>query len=357
MNMLLQKYLAIVQKLIPQSEAKSLIGLDVGTNSCKAVELVRKGEKYQLVKFAVEPMVNGNPKETIKKTWDRVAASGKSPATAVFGKGTLIRFITMPRMSLEELKSSFALEADKYFPFPQDQIYMDCYILDNKGKDNKMSVLIAAAKKELVDARVKTLTDLGLHPEIITLNSIAVANAVSALGYRHEAASGPKEEKPSSAAAILDMGGEVANLTILIDNLPAFTRDIFIGSQEITKNISRNLGISLAEAEKLKFQPGDKATEILNASDSILMDLISEIRLSFDYFVTEKNIPVPCLLFTGGGSLLTGVRDFLAKHLEVKVIRWDPLELLELAPGVSKEDIASQGSKLTVALGLAFSQA
>jgi type IV pilus assembly protein PilM len=357
MNALLQKYLTIVQKFIPQSETKPLIGLDLGTNSCKVVELIRKGDKYLLTNFTVEPIVDGNPKDTIKKTWEKIAVSGKSPATAVFGKGTLIRFITMPKMSLEELKSSFALEADKYFPFPQDQIYMDCYILDNKGKENKMSVLIAAAKKELVDVRVKMLTELGLNPELITLNSIAVANAVGTLGYKQEGPVGPAAAPgTSSAVAILDMGGEVSNLTILIDNVPAFTRDIFIGSQEITKNISRSLNISLEEAEKLKFQPGDRASEIVNASDSILMDLVSEIRLSFDYFVTEKNTPVPILLFTGGGSLLGGILDFLAKHLEVKVMRWDPIEAVELGPAVSKEAIASQGSKLTVALGLALSQ-
>src|SRR3989338_9053753 len=357
MSALLQKYLTIVQKFIPQSETKSFVGIDLGTNSCKLVELVRKGEKYQLTNFAVEPILNGNAKETVKKVWGKVSEAGRSPATAVSGKGTLIRFITMPRMNLAELKSSFALEADKYLPFPQDQIYMDCYILDSKGKENKMSVLIAASKKELVDSRVKALNELGLHPELITLNSIAVANALSALGVKSEtsAAAGGKEEK-SSAVAILDLGGEVSSLTILIDNLPLFTRDIFIGGQEITKNISRAMGLSIEDAEKLKYEPGDKLTEILNASDSILADLISEVRLSFDYFVTEKNIPVLLLLFTGGGSMLGGVMDVLAKQLEVKVMRWDPIELLDLGPGISKEAIASQGSKLTVALGLALSQ-
>ena len=138
MSALLQKYLTIVQKFIPQSQTKSFVGLDLGTNSCKLVELVRKGEKYQLTNFAVEPILNGNAKETVKKVWGKVSEAGRSPATAVSGKGTLIRFITMPRMNLAELKSSFALEADKYLPFPQDQIYMDCYILDSKGKEKKM---------------------------------------------------------------------------------------------------------------------------------------------------------------------------------------------------------------------------
>src|SRR5690349_11351454 len=178
MNALLQKYLNFVQKFIPQPETKPFVGLDIGTSSCKIVEVIRKADRYQLTHWAIEPIVDGNIKDAVKKIMGKVSDSGRSPAIAVFGKGTLIRFITMPKMSLEELKSSFALEADKYFPFPQDQIYMDCYILDNKGKDNKMSVLIAASKKELVDSRVKSLGELGLHPEQISLNSIAIANAL-----------------------------------------------------------------------------------------------------------------------------------------------------------------------------------
>ena len=354
MNALLQKYLTTVKKFIPQPESKSFIGLDIGTHSCKLVELVHKGGKYQLTNFTIEPITNGNPKDSIKKAWAKISDPARSPTTAVFGKGTLIRFITIPRMSLEELKSSFTLEADKYFPFPQDQIYMDCYILDSKGKENKMSVMIAAAKKELIDGRVKVLADLGLHPELITLNSIAVANAVGALGLKADSISTPGPKEP--AVAILDMGEEVSNLTILVDNLPRFTRDIFIGGQEMTKSISRMMGMSLEEAEKLKYQPGDKLPDIFNAADSVLMDFVSEIRLSFDYFVTEKNTTIPLLLFTGGGSMLSGLMDILAKHLEVKVMRWDPIEFLDLAPGISRETVASQGSRLIVALGLALSQ-
>lgn len=355
MNDLLQKYLTIVQRFIPQAETKPLVGLDIGTDSCKIVELVRKADRYQLTHWAIEPIVNGNVKESVKKVIGKVSDSGRTPAVAVFGKGTLIRFITMPRMSLEELKSSFALEADKYFPFPQDQIYMDCYILDNKGKENKMSVLIAASKKELVDSLVKTLGEVGLHPEIISLNSIAVANALGALGFKPNGQNAAEPEK-SSAVAVLDMGGEVSNLTILIDNLPRFTRDMFIGGQDLTKSISRTLGISAEEAEKLKGQPGEKLPDILSAIDSVLMDLVSEIRLSFDYFMTERNISVPLLVFTGGGSKMSGVMDALGKQLEIKVMRWDPADLVDLGPDVSKEAVAANAGKLTVALGLALSQ-
>lgn len=355
MNDLLQKYLTVVQRFIPQAETKPFVGLDIGTDSCKIVELVRKADRCQLTHWAIEPIVNGNVKESVKKVIGKVSDSGRTPAIAVFGKGTLIRFITMPRMSLEELKSSFALEADKYFPFPQDQIYMDCFILDNKGKENKMSVLIAASKKELVDGLVKTLGEVGLHPEVISLNSIAVANALGTLGFKPSGQNAVEPEK-SSAVAVLDIGGEVSNLTIFIDNLPRFTRDIFIGGQDFTKSISRTLGISAEEAEKLKVQPGAKLPDILSAIDSVLMDLVSEIRLSFDYFMTERNISVPLLVFTGGGSKMSGVMDALGKHLETKVMRWDPVDLVDLAPDVSKEAISANAGKLTVALGLALSQ-
>ena len=213
--------------------------------------------------------------------------------------------------------------------------------------------MIAAAKRELVDERVKVLNELGLNPELISLNSIAVANAIGALGFKTNNAE-PVEKSPP--VAILDIGGEYSNLSILMDNLPMFTRDIFIGGQEMTKTISHMLGISLEEAEKLKQEPGNKLPEILTALDSVLVDFVSEVRLSLDYFVTEKNTSVPVLLFTGGGSMLNGIMDFFAKQLEVKTLRWDPAELVDLAPEVFKEATSFQGIRLTVALGLALSQ-
>lgn len=346
MHPILQTYFATIKQFLPDQKQEFAVGLDVGSGYCKLVEIAKTDKSYKLLNWAIEPVNNGDTNAAIKKILTTVELP-KIVYTSVFGKGTLIRYIDMPRMPLDELKNSFSIEADKYFPFAQDQIYTDCYILDPQGKTKQMPVLAAAAKKDLVDQRVKLLTDLGIQVNFLGLNPIALANVIHVLGISNDI-------KSDGAVALLDMGETVSNLIILVNRLPRFTRDIFIGGRDFTKRISNTLGVSVQEAEKLKVQPGARLPEVLNACEASVMNLVQEIRLSFDYFVTEKNVEITQLLLTGGASRLEGISTVFEKNLELKISPWNPLSPLEIAPEVAREDLHIKSFKLGVALGLAL---
>ena len=353
MEQLLENYFSFVKKLLPDEKGVTKVGLDIGVDSCKFIALARMGEKYEIQAWGIESIGTGGLVECLKSIPTKYTLPNKYPAVSVSGKGTLIRYIDMPRMSLEDLKKSFSIEVDKYFPFDQNSIYTDCSILDPKSKEKKMAVLIAAVKKEMVDERIQALTGAGLEPQQVTINAIAVANAFQILG----SGSGDSVDKSKNQAkAILDIGDSVSNLMILKDGVPRFTRDIFIGSQEITKRIMNTFGLTAQEAEKLKRHPGDQAETVFNTCESTIMNWISEIRLSLDYFITEKNIQVDQLLLTGGGSMMQNLETLFEKNLDLTVRKWDLLSNLSLAPTVSKEEIAKHAPRLSVAIGLALSQ-
>lgn len=355
LNQLLEEYFRFVKKLLPSEKGVTKVGLDLTSNCVKFVELAQIGEQYEIQGWGIESFGNASVAEGLKSALSRHPLSGKSPVISVSGKGTLIRYIDMPRMSNDELKRSFSLEVDKYFPFDQNSIYTDCSILDPKNKDKKMAVLIAAVKKEMIDERIRVLVAAGLEPQQITINAIAVANAYLKFG-------GPKNSVDSNdkskncAKAILDLGDSVSNLMILKDSVPRFTRDIFIGSQEITKRIANTLGLSLEEAQRLKSEPGEQLENIYNACESTISNWVSEIRLSLDYFITEKNIQVDELLLTGGGSMLSGIETVFEKNLDLRVRKWDILAGVNFAKEVNREEILKQAPRLAVAVGLALSQ-
>lgn len=344
-----EKYFAAIKGLIPSKVVIPAVGLDIGEGSCKMVELEKSGDTFEILNWAVEPIENNDVAGAIRKIFTEKNIQSRSPYTAVLGKGTLIRYIDMPRMPLEDLRKSFELEADKYFPFPADQIYTDCYILDPKGKEKKMSVLVAAAKKEIVNERIELFSKLDLQTGFIGINPIAIANVFHILGTT-QGTSVP------GVSAVLDMGATVSNLIIMSDSLPRFTRDIYIGGEEFNKRISNVMGVGTSEAEKIKRNPGKKLEEILSACDSVLTHLISEIRLSFDYFITERNVSVSKLYLTGGASSLQGLPEFFTKNLDIPVEQWNPLEAFRLAEGISPEAIQKDVCRLGVALGLALYQ-
>ena len=353
MSPLLQKYFSAIKKILPIRENLPSVGLDIGTSACKVVVLQKDAGAYRLLSWAIEPVRNGDQKQAVKKLLSGVVPAPQSVLMAVSGKGTLIRYIDLPRMALSDLKKSFAIEADKYFPFPLDRIYTDCHILDANGKDNKMAVLVAAAKKELIDDRLAMMTELGLPTDFISLDAIAIANAVHVLGLTpagEAAAPAAKDE----AAAVLEIGELSSGLTIFVDNLPCFSRDIYLGGRDLTKAISSALGLDYDQAEALKNHPGPRREEVVRACEVVIAKLVAELRLSFDYFITEKNVSQVRLWLTGGGGRLTGMDEDLSRHLDMPVSRWDPTALLAVAEGVDRAALGQQAAQLATAMGLAL---
>ncbi len=347
MHPLLKTYFGIIKKFLPTHTESTSVGLDIGSGECKLIEIKKNGDSFEIVNWAVETINNGDIHKAISQSLSHLSTPCTSLYTAVFGKGTLIRYIDMPRMSLNDLKNSFSIEADKYFPFASDQIYTDCYILDPQSKEKQMAVMAAAAKKELIDQRLKLLTDLGLPVSFIGIAPIALSNVYNTLGPSSDI-------KEVSVVAMLDMGDSVSSLTILVDRIPRFTRDIFIGGKEFTKRISNALNVPLNEADQLKKNPGERLTEVMSILDNAVVNIVQELKLSFDYFTTEKGKEVGMLLITGGSSLLEGMDKIFEKQLEMKVYRWNPVTSLKTSSNIDTVEMNKNSYKLGVALGLAL---
>jgi len=338
------QYVSLVNRLIPKPAAPAVIGIDIGTSSIKAVELGQAAGGYEIRHWAIEPLAGTDTKGALKKIVDRLRFNNQLLSCAVFGKGTLIRYVDLPRMPLEDLRKSYIFDLDKYFPFDPKSIYTDCSILDPDSKDKKMLVLMAAVKREIVDERLKLFKEAGLELNRVTINSIATANAFSRLG--------PQLSPSGKAKAVLDIGGSASCLMIFKDSSPRFARDIFVGSQEMTKKIANAMGLDAPQAEAVKLAPGDKSAQILEACEMPINNLITEIRLSMDYFMTEKNIQVDELFLGGGGSLLNGIEAMFEKNLNLPVKIWNPLGSARLKTPAASKDIQTYAVQFGVALGL-----
>ena len=341
---LFAQYISWVNHLIPKPAQAPVIGIDIGTSSVKAVELGQSAGGLEIRQWAIEPLAGNDAKSALKKIAERLHINNQALVSSVFGKGTLIRYIDMPRMPLEDLRKSYVFELDKYFPFDPKNIYTDCSILDPDGKDKKMFVLLAAVKKEMVDERLKLFKDAGFELSRMTINSIAMANVFNRLG--------PQVKPSGKAKAVLDIGGSASCFMIFKDLNPRFARDIFVGGQELTKKIANAMGVDGAQAEEIKRQPGEKLPQVIEACEMPVNNLISEIRMSMDYFMTEKNVQVDELFLGGGGSLLTGIEGVFEKNLGLPVKIWNPLGSVHMNAPAASGDIQNYAAQFGVALGL-----
>ncbi len=342
-------YLGFVNRLIPKHTQVPVVGIDIGTSYVKAVQITKPGNAFVLDAWGIERIEGGNAPEALRKLLAGVDfSSEKVPVTSVSGKGTLIRYMDMPQMPLEDLRKSLTFDLDKYFPFDPQSIYTDCAILDQKPKEKKMSVLVVAVKKEIIDERIKLFKEAGLELGHITVNSIALANAFSSVG--------PTVVSSANAKAVLDIGGAVSNISMIKDASPLFTRDIFIGNQDITLQAANILGVEASKPEELNRTIGQQTSEVLEAFGAAVSNLVGEVRLSLDYFMTEKNIQVDEMYLLGGGSLTKGMEHIFEKQLGMSVRRWDPLALVQLGASATASDVRTFSSQLGVAIGLGVSK-
>lgn len=147
---------------------KSLgIGLDIGSSTVKVVKLRFLRDKVELFDFHLEP-VQSNLTETLKKI--KEAKGIQAANIGLCGPSTVIRYVNFPKMNMLELRQALKFEAQKHIPFSMEEINLDGYILQDNLPDNKMLVLIAAVKKDLINQRLKLMEEAGLAADIIDID-------------------------------------------------------------------------------------------------------------------------------------------------------------------------------------------
>ncbi len=344
-------------------KTKSIIGLDIGSTSVKAVECAVKSKGIELVRVGVaklppEAIVQGaflNSAAVVSAIQEAIAIAGiksKQVATAVSGHSVIVKKISLPAMSREELDESIRWEAEQYIPFDINEVNLDFQIVEGSEVDGQMDVLLVAAKKDLIDDYVQVITDAGLQPVVIDVAAFAVENAFHA-NY---------ESSPEDVVALVNIGSQVVNINIVSRGAPAFTRDISTGGNAYTEEIQKALSISWEEAERMKVGGSrhEESQEVVpqEVEDSIRQvteTVLGEISRSLDFFAaTAAESRIGRVFLSGGGSLVSGLESAFQGKTNLPVERLNPLARIVPASSLDARMLEDLGPALAVATGLAL---
>ncbi|MCX6356603.1 MAG: type IV pilus assembly protein PilM [Candidatus Aureabacteria bacterium] len=334
-------------------KARQSVGLDIGYSSIKMVAVTRSAETVALFDCASTPLpgVSDAPvplNELKRALTDTVGRSGLDLSdlrVSVSGKGAIVRHTDMPRMSVTELRSSIRYEAETLLPFSLDDCIFDCHILDPDAKERpKMKVVLAAARKTLVQERVDLLKEVGLVPRVVTLDAIALANAF-------ESACPPSS--PDETVSVVHIGAVRTILNIVSGGVLELTRDIEQGGSNATIAIARGLGIDYAEAERRKEAADQAVREPVSAMNMVL---VRELRATFSYISSKMNKAVGKIFLSGGGALSPWVREALASEFGIEILHWDPLKGISSDAAPVSDEARMKKGILAVAAGLALSE-
>jgi type IV pilus assembly protein PilM len=347
---------------LPFGKTNSIIGLDIGSASVKAVELTAKTKGIELQHVGIaqlppEAIVQGaflNSSaivDAIREAVNGASSRTKNVATAVSGHSLIVKKISLPSMTRDELDESIRWEAEQYIPFDINEVNLDFQILSSGESEGQMDVLLVAAKKDLIDDYVNVVREAGLHPAVLDVEAFAVENAFEA----------SCECAPDEVIALADIGAQVVNINVIANGIPAFTRDITTGGNQYTEEIQKALSISFDEAERLKLggNSADQSQDVIpqeveHAIRSVTDTVVGEISRSLDFFTaTAAESRIGKVLLCGGGSKVAGFVNTFHERTGFEVEVMNPLSRMLPSKGFDAEYLDEVGGSLGVGIGLA----
>jgi type IV pilus assembly protein PilM len=337
---------------------KSIVGLDLGSQVIKAVEISLEGPEPVITGFArVEVPPGGDKAQALAEVFKRGRFRSKHVVTSVAGQSVVVRYVAMPRMSENELRQAVRIEADRYVPFELDEVMLDCQPLSRRrarpeegGSDDQMNVLLVACRLAALEEQIQLVTGQGLTPSAIDIDAFALANAWELCGLSEIAGEGGQER----VIALVDVGAAVTSINVLCGGETCFSREIGIGGQYMTQSAARRLGVEATEAEAIKRDPQGREAEVSRAISQVLEDMVSELSLSLDYVENREGLRVEEILLSGGGVLAPGTVSFIEQATGRTTRTWNPLEGLRVAESrVNLQEMEACAPSLAVAIGLA----
>jgi len=345
---------------------KNAIGLDIGSSSIKLIQLRETSKGIHLVNFDMallppEAVVDGalmNFTAIVEKIRELLRVHRirfKECALSISGHSVIIKKISLPEMTPEELQESIQWEAEQYIPFEIKDVEVDVEILNPKAGQGQMDVLLVAAKKEIINDYVSVAMEAGLKPVIMDVDTFTIQNAFE-LNYGFP---------PNEVISLINIGASVININIVANGITTFTRDIGMGGQMLTEEIQKQLNVSYEEAEHYK--TGGEGTissssiyrEVQRLSERVSETLVTEIQRSIDFFAaTTINADISRIYLSGGSSQIPALIRSLERRLEVPVELVNPFKNIVVDPKKFDFDLLQRMAPMAaVAVGLGLRRA
>lgn len=345
------------------NDDSNVFGLDLSDLSIKAVQIENNGSIDSISSYCSVPIPANCISDGEIQNKDQVIAAIKKaieiaspnkiktkkvicslPETKAF-----LRIISVPKMDESEIKEAVKWEMEANIPLPLEQVYYDWQIIPENlfPEKNKISLLVVAISKNVVDLAIETLELAGLDPVGLEIESIAQARSLLL------------ESNNEETVLVVDIGDRRTSFSVTKGGVPCFTSSIPLCGQSLTDAISKGMNVSFEEAEKIKISYGIgndfKNDAIFKLSKPILENFAQEIDQSIDFYLTglKYSKSIDKIIICGGGANTKGIVPYLSKKLGRTIEfgnPWINMKIGKELPAIEK----SQSVQYSTAIGLAL---
>ncbi len=344
------------------SGKKSIAGLDIGSSTLKIIEISDSADGFVLNNLSHMRLPRGvivggllqEPSiltEKIKELYKSSGIRTKTVVTSLSGHTIIVKKATFPSADESELRDLLNDEGEKYLPFDDiKEVNFDFQILGQSDvMPGHMDVMLAAAKKEVVESYVSAIESAGLKPAIMDIDPFALETMYEA-NY---------DSEESDIAVLINIGASITNINVIKRGGSIFTRDFASGGNSITESIQKKLGIDFDEAERMKIEASENEDEsnplfheMIDHAEPILL----EIERSVDYFrSTYSGEYIKKVLLSGGSAKIPGILEGLMHRLNIETELINPFKNVRF--NQKKFDptyLEKAGAILALAVGLSL---
>lgn len=352
---------------------RSTAGLDIGSGFIKLVVIDHGKAEPQINQIATRPLVldaivDGQimdpvaVTEAVRSLVEGSELKSKDVNTAVGGHDVIIKRIQMDRMNEHDARAVIRWDAEQHVPFDMENVQLDFQIMDADADGPQMTVLLVAAKRELIENRVHLLAEAGLTPVTIDVDAFALNNAFER-SY---------PELLGGLVALVNVGNETTNVSLVDDGVPILVRDVPFGSRRLREALQRERGLSADRAEAILIGHEDGAP--LRA---LVDDKIDELAIGLERaaaFITAQpgsprdahrvgwepgwesgGVGIGRVFVSGGGACVPGVVEALGRRLGITTEMASPIQRLAVRPEVMESlPLDQMAPMLMLPMGLAL---
>jgi len=335
-----------------------MVSVDLGGRTTKAVQIQRKGSGFALTSFALldAPVSDKflSPEalsEHLKNVCQALGVKPRSISIALGVNDALMRHAEMPLMPVDDMRQMLKLNPKGYLQQELPGYVFDCHIssLNNTngkaatGTVAKSKVLVAGAKRQLIDDVQDGLKRAGLAIDAIVPSVVGPVNALELA---------VPDAFNQNVIALVDIGFKSSSISILQQGELILNRVVSIGGDRLTAGLAEAMNVGYAEAEGIKV---GMATEVQPQLENLMMPLGRELRASIDFFEHQQEKTVSQVFVSGASARSELMLQILQGELSIECKTWNPAAGFELQlPAQQAGEFENIASQLSVAIGAAL---
>jgi type IV pilus assembly protein PilM len=353
------------------NQNKSVLGIDIGPSSIKIVQLKRQKGRAILETYgelSLGPYAGLEIGRSTSLTTEQLAQAvidilrESNTTTTKCGisipmGSSLVSFIKLPKVDEQQLAQMIPLEARKYIPVPISEVSLDYLVIPrNESIASEYQNSLEAPDEKTIDVLLVVIHNDAMerNKEITRVAKLDTSfSEIEIFGSMRSVL-----EPGTAPQMIIDFGSGSTKMYIIERGILRTSHMISRGSQDITLAISKSLGITIEEAEKMKRDRGliKKEGEQMDINEitSLTLDYIfSEIGRVLLNYQKKNERNVSKVFLTGGGVLLKGLKEKAESSFNVPVVMADPFSKVEY-PAFLETVLKQAGPSFAVAIGLAL---